>query len=223
VQHINPIDETVAPYRGQHAIARLADSDVLLLPRESVPAVDRANNIIVRDELHHSACLRCSRILRYSRILRAAEFLDSPFNPPILAARLIGALRYPSYKDNPRDHPPKDSPPASHTIPERHHSSPSLAWSAKESTLRVQTRIILRLESPVWSAIRSAMALKPSRNRIEVQRVISVGQDRDTGEAIIRVKSPLGRVVTLRVHPSQLRKLANGVMGLVEARAASPR
>ena len=62
------------------------------------------------------------------------------------------------------------------------------------------------------------MALSPSRNDIKIQRVISVGQDRTTREAVIRAERPDGRGVTLRVHPSQLRKLADGVMGLTKSR-----
>ena len=65
------------------------------------------------------------------------------------------------------------------------------------------------------------MTLDRSRNRIEIRRVISVGQDRKTGEAVIRAEGPAGRSMTLRVHPSQLRALATGVMGLAEARSSN--
>ena len=60
-----------------------------------------------------------------------------------------------------------------------------------------------------------------SRNRIEISRFISVGQDRKTGEGIIWLETPRGRVLNLRVHPSQLRKLADGVTALAIAREAS--
>ena len=63
------------------------------------------------------------------------------------------------------------------------------------------------------------MALDP-RNRVEISRFLSVGQDRKTGEGIIRLQGRRGRIVTLRVHPSQLRKLADGVTALAVAREA---
>jgi len=62
------------------------------------------------------------------------------------------------------------------------------------------------------------MALSPSRNDIKVRRVISVGQDRKTGEAIIRGEGPLGRDITIRIHPTQLQTLAVGVIGLAKSR-----
>ena len=64
------------------------------------------------------------------------------------------------------------------------------------------------------------MALDP-RNHIEISRFLSVGQDRKTVEGTIRLEGPRGRIVTLRVHPSQLRKLADGVTALAVAREAS--
>jgi len=60
-----------------------------------------------------------------------------------------------------------------------------------------------------------------SRTRIEIQRLISVGQDRKTGDTIIKGTGPLGRDVWIHIHPSQLRKLADGVMGRAKARAES--
>ena len=60
-----------------------------------------------------------------------------------------------------------------------------------------------------------------SRNRIEFSRFTSVDQDRKTGEGLVRLEGPRGRIVTLRVHPSQLRKLEDGVTALALAREAS--
>ncbi len=57
--------------------------------------------------------------------------------------------------------------------------------------------------------------------RIEIRRLISVAQDRKTGDAIIRGKGPLGRDVVLHIHPSQLQTLADGLMGLADARKAT--
>ena len=53
---------------------------------------------------------------------------------------------------------------------------------------------------------------------IDVARVVSVGQDRKTGEAILRFRETKGSLVALRLRPRQFRTLANGVLGLAEAR-----
>ena len=52
-----------------------------------------------------------------------------------------------------------------------------------------------------------------------IQRVISVGEDRKTGEAILRFRDTEDRVVALRLRPQQFRTLAKGVLGLALARA----
>lgn len=49
------------------------------------------------------------------------------------------------------------------------------------------------------------------------------GQDRKAGGAVIRDEGPLGRDVVLHIHASQLETLANGLMGMAEARAATAR
>ena len=61
-----------------------------------------------------------------------------------------------------------------------------------------------------------------SRNSFEIRRFIAMGQDRKTGDGLIHVQGPRGRDITIRVHPSQLRKLADGVMALAIAREARP-
>jgi len=53
---------------------------------------------------------------------------------------------------------------------------------------------------------------------IDVARVVSTGQDRKTGDAIVRVQDESGRIVALRLRPRQFKTLAIGVLGLWEAR-----
>ena len=48
-------------------------------------------------------------------------------------------------------------------------------------------------------------------------RVVSTGQDRETGHAIVRLRSADGRVIALRLGPQPFRTLANGVLGLAKA------
>ena len=52
---------------------------------------------------------------------------------------------------------------------------------------------------------------------IDVARVISVGRDRTTGQAVLRFRDEQDRIVALRLKPQQLRNLALGVLGLAEA------
>ena len=59
---------------------------------------------------------------------------------------------------------------------------------------------------------------KPTGRLIDVARVISVGQDRRTGEAILRFRDTKGGLVAVRLRPGQFRTLAPGVLGLAEAR-----
>ncbi len=53
---------------------------------------------------------------------------------------------------------------------------------------------------------------------IDVARVVSTGQDRKTGHAILRLRGEDGRVIALRLRPQQFRTLAKGVLGLAKAR-----
>ena len=50
-----------------------------------------------------------------------------------------------------------------------------------------------------------------------MDRILSVGRDRETGGAVIRLKDVDGRTVALRLWKRQLRTLARGTSGLVEA------
>ena len=59
---------------------------------------------------------------------------------------------------------------------------------------------------------------KPAGRLIDVARVVSVGQDRKTGEAILKFKDTRGSLVAVRLRPRQFQTLANGVLGLAEAR-----
>ena len=60
---------------------------------------------------------------------------------------------------------------------------------------------------------------RPAGRLVDVARVVSVGQDRRTGEAILRLKDTKGGLVAVRLRPRQFRTLANGVLGLAEARS----
>ncbi len=52
---------------------------------------------------------------------------------------------------------------------------------------------------------------------VDVARVISVGRDRSTSQAVLRFRDEQGRWVAIRLWPRQFRTLANGVLGLAEA------
>ena len=56
---------------------------------------------------------------------------------------------------------------------------------------------------------------RPPGETIDVARVVSVGRDRKTGEAVIRLRDESGRWVALRLRERQLRTLGRGVLGLV--------
>ncbi len=52
---------------------------------------------------------------------------------------------------------------------------------------------------------------------IDVGHIISVGRDRKSGRAIVGVRDADGRVYALLLWKRQLRMLARGTSGLVEA------
>ncbi len=52
---------------------------------------------------------------------------------------------------------------------------------------------------------------------IHVDRILSVGRDRETGGAVIRLKDEEGRTIALRLYQRQARTLANGLTGFVES------
>ena len=58
----------------------------------------------------------------------------------------------------------------------------------------------------------------PHGRRIDVARVVSVGQDRDTGEAVIGLRDADGKLVALCLPPRQFGTLARGLLGLAKAR-----
>ena len=57
----------------------------------------------------------------------------------------------------------------------------------------------------------------PHRQDHPVDRIISVGRDREAGGVVIRLEDEDGRTIALRPWKRQLRTLARGVGGLVEA------
>ncbi len=59
---------------------------------------------------------------------------------------------------------------------------------------------------------------KPSGQLIDVARVVSVGQDRDTQEAILQLRDTDGRLIAIRLKPRQFGTLARGLLGLAKAR-----
>ena len=63
---------------------------------------------------------------------------------------------------------------------------------------------------------------RPTGRTIHVDRIISVGRDRETGGAVIRLKDADGRMIALRLWQRQARTLARGTSGLVEALEAEP-
>ncbi len=69
-------------------------------------------------------------------------------------------------------------------------------------------------------ATRKAKSQRKPGLLIDVARVISVGRDRTTGQAVLRFRDERGRIVALRMRPQQFRTLANGVLGLAEALVA---
>ena len=53
----------------------------------------------------------------------------------------------------------------------------------------------------------------PYGRRIDVARIVSVGQDRDTGEAVIRLRDADGKLVAVCLPPQQFGTLARGLLG----------
>ena len=60
---------------------------------------------------------------------------------------------------------------------------------------------------------------RPTGKTIDVDRIIPVGRDRQTGGAAIRLRDEDGRTIALRLWKRKLRALARGTIGLVEAQA----
>ena len=53
----------------------------------------------------------------------------------------------------------------------------------------------------------------PHSRRIDVARIVSVGQNRDTGEAVIRLRDGDRKLIALCLPPRQFGTLARGVLG----------
>ncbi len=59
---------------------------------------------------------------------------------------------------------------------------------------------------------------RPTGRTIEVERVVSVGPDREVkGGAVVRLRDERGAMLALRLRPGQVRTLANGLGGIVAA------
>ena len=61
-------------------------------------------------------------------------------------------------------------------------------------------------------------ARRPRGRTIDVERVVSVGHDRElNGVAIVRLRDEKGAMLALRLRPGQVRTLAHGLGGIVAA------
>ena len=88
------------------------------------------------------------------------------------------------------------------------------ALEAVRSALEIQG--VLRALNASLSAERR-MDFRIGVHMGDVARVISVGRDRTTGQAVLRFRDERNRIVAVRLRPRQFRTLANGVLGLAEA------
>ena len=66
----------------------------------------------------------------------------------------------------------------------------------------------------MWLRRQRTRAGPPARP-IHVDRIISVGRDRETGGAVIRVIDANGHMIALRLWKRQARTLAKGLAGFV--------
>ena len=66
-------------------------------------------------------------------------------------------------------------------------------------------------------AIRKKSPARKPGLLIDVARVVPVGRDRATGQAILRFRDEKGRLVAVTLRPQPFRTLANGVLGVAEA------
>ena len=58
---------------------------------------------------------------------------------------------------------------------------------------------------------------RPTGQTIQVDRIISVARDRETGGAVIRLKDSDGRTIALRLWNRQLRALVRGSVAWLKA------
>ena len=56
---------------------------------------------------------------------------------------------------------------------------------------------------------------RPTGKTYSIDRIISVGRDRETNGAVIRLKDSDGRTIALRLWKRQARTLAKGLAGFV--------
>ncbi len=94
--------------------------------------------------------------------------------------------------------------------------------SAKAVHARPRNGVLRRLTPQPARSHHAGMTIqkkrKPTGRLVDVARVVSIGQDRKTGEAILRFKDTKGSLVAVRLRPRQFQTLANGVLGLAQAR-----
>ena len=61
-------------------------------------------------------------------------------------------------------------------------------------------------------------AKRPTGRTIEIERVVSVGRDREVeGGAVVKLRDERGAMLAIRLRPGQVRTLANGLGGIVAA------
>lgn len=60
-------------------------------------------------------------------------------------------------------------------------------------------------------------ARKKPGTLIDLARVVSVGRDQPTGQAVLPFRGTKGNLVAIRLRRQQFRTLANGVLGLAGA------
>ena len=58
---------------------------------------------------------------------------------------------------------------------------------------------------------------RPAGRTYDIARVISVGRDRETNGAVIRLRDEQGRTIALRLWQRQARTLANALTGFVKS------
>ncbi len=75
---------------------------------------------------------------------------------------------------------------------------------------------------PPMPAKKKTRRQTPHGRRIDVARIVSAGQDRDTGEAVIRLRDDDGKLVASCLPPRQFGTLARGGLGLAKARGLTP-
>ncbi len=100
-------------------------------------------------------------------------------------------------------------------LPSHHRTSPNTPRHPRPP--KTDSRYLRCDSLPAWNP----HLLSPPRpfTTIHIQRVVSVGRDRETGEVRLRFRDREGRAVELRLEPREFETLSQGVVGLAEAMA----